>query len=137
MPFKLSQQHPELIHTEPEDSFYSLDWTKKGVKNIFENYVELGQSNYSLHLWSHLWWSKERIDYTTFHAGKITESYVRFAQTTFSTIARKFLPPECRGNRWVYLIQSKFGTIDRYIILIRNNISRKWLFDKKRLTAKH
>lgn len=125
LPYKLSQEYPDLIHVEPETSFFSLDWTQEGVKSIFENQVEVKPNNYSLHLWSHLWWSKTRLHYTTFHAGKITENYVKFAPTTFSSIARRFLPPGSVASYWLFRVQSKFAPIDRFLILLNYKFRKR------------
>ena len=45
----------------------------------------------SIHLWSHLWWDERRLDFSTFHAGLLTEEYVRKAETTYSRAACQFL----------------------------------------------
>ena len=46
----------------------------------------------SIHLWSHLWWERRRRDFSDFHAGLITEDYVREGRTTYAVAARPFLP---------------------------------------------
>ncbi|MEK7672190.1 MAG: hypothetical protein AAB344_08225, partial [Bacteroidota bacterium] len=46
----------------------------------------------SMHLWSSLWWSRWRRDFSSFHAGKLTEEYIRKVDTTYNLVARKFLP---------------------------------------------
>jgi hypothetical protein len=44
-----------------------------------------------MHLWAHLWWDEARTDFTDFHAGLLTESYIRSQETTYNVIARQFL----------------------------------------------
>ena len=48
---------------------------------------------YSMHLWAHLWWSEKNTDFSLFHAGMLTEKYVRTVDTTYNVVARRFLPP--------------------------------------------
>jgi len=45
-----------------------------------------------LHLWSHLWWSDRRRDFSELSGGMLTERYVRSAETTYALLARRFLP---------------------------------------------
>jgi hypothetical protein len=47
----------------------------------------------SIHLWSHLWWSRRRRDFSSFHAGRITEQRIARVDTTYNVIARRHLPP--------------------------------------------
>lgn len=92
LPFELSLRHPDLIHVEPESSFFFLDWTANGVAAIFERFEQLPSSVYSLHLWAHLWWDRGRKDVSRFHAGRLTADYVAHANTTYAHYARTLLP---------------------------------------------
>lgn len=92
LPFELSHLHPSWIHIEPTTSFFHLDWTAEGIRNLFENSVELPESVYSLHLWAHLWSNRRRTDVSHFHEGRLTSEYVAHANTTYANYARRFLP---------------------------------------------
>ena len=88
----LSQRHPNLIHLEPRESFYKHSWTPEGISTLLEGLDEDFERVYSMHLWSHLWWSRKRTDFTRFHAGLLSEDYIRRVDTTYNVVARQFLP---------------------------------------------
>ncbi|MFH1728365.1 MAG: glycosyltransferase [Pseudomonadota bacterium] len=91
LPYELSMQYPEHIHIEPEQTFYPFMWTKTDLDLLFKgNISELSQS-VSIHLWSHLWWSKKRKDFSDFHADLLTEDFIRKVDSTYNIIARRFL----------------------------------------------
>lgn len=93
LPHRLSQQHPELVHIEPERTFYPYMWTSEDLHRLFEeNDPDLGGAC-SIHLWSHLWWDKGRTDFSAFHAGLLTEHRIRTIDTTYHRLARPYLPP--------------------------------------------
>jgi hypothetical protein len=94
LPYRLSKMHPNLIHIEPSRSFYRHMWTTEGIRNLFEECDRDLQGVISIHLWSHLWWSEKRRDFSPFHGGLITEEYIRNVDTTYNIIARKFLPQQ-------------------------------------------
>jgi hypothetical protein len=93
----LSEAHPELVHLEPRESFYKHMWTREGLHTLLEGLDPDTEGVYSMHLWSHLWWSRKRKDFTRFHAGRLTERFVRNVDTTYNVIARRFLPPPRRA----------------------------------------
>jgi hypothetical protein len=92
LPYELSREYPDLIHIEPVRSFYKHLWTREGLETLLEGLDDDFQDVYSMHLWQHLWWSPERRDFTSFHGGMLTESYIREVDTTYNIVARKFLP---------------------------------------------
>ncbi len=92
LPYELSCVHPSLIHIEPVRSFYKHLWTREGLETLLQGLDDDFQGVYSMHLWQHLWWSEARRDFSSFHAGMLTESYIREVDTTYNIIARKFLP---------------------------------------------
>lgn len=94
LPYELSQQHPSWIHVEPTSSFFHLDWTRKGLHDLFERAVELPETVYSLHLWAHLWADRKRTDVCRFHEDMLTPQYVGHANTTYAHYARRFLPQD-------------------------------------------
>lgn len=106
LPYKLWRQHPQITDVEPESAFYALDWTPHGINDLFMRQVELPAHTYSLHLWNHLWFAEDRLDFSHFHAGLLTVDYVRHANTTYAYYARRYLPEDAAGTRAGYLMQS-------------------------------
>lgn len=102
LPFRLSQELPHVIRVEPETSFFALDWSKRGVRQLFTQTAALPETAYSLHLWSHLWWERDRVSHTYFHAGCLTPGYVAHAAATYSRLARPYLPDETVVDKAVY-----------------------------------
>lgn len=93
LPRKLAMRSPELVHLEPARTFYKHMWTRQGIHTLLEGLDTDYDGVVSMHLWAHLWWSPLRRDFSTFHAGRLTEGYVRHKDTTYTVAARKFLPP--------------------------------------------
>jgi len=92
LPQQISEAHPETIHIEPPRSFYGFMWTSEDLRRLFEECETDLQNMYSIHLWSHLWWSRRRRDFSSFHQGKLRENYIRKVATTYNLAARPFLP---------------------------------------------
>ena len=80
------------IHVAPRRMFYRFGVDRARFASLFEQNVGNLRDVCSIHLWSHLWWSEGRRDFTNFHAGLLTEDYVRNADTSYARIARWFLP---------------------------------------------
>jgi hypothetical protein len=92
LPEELSRELPGQVHIESRRSFYRHVWTREGLADLFERRVDDLDGVYSMHLWAHLWWSRRRRDFSSFHAGLLDEAYVRGADTTYAIAARRFLP---------------------------------------------
>lgn len=92
LPQRLAEAHPGLLHVEPERSFYPHPWTRVGIRTMLEGCDPDFEGVYSMHLWSHLWWSRWRRGFSTFHAGRLTERFLREKDTTYALAARRFLP---------------------------------------------
>ncbi len=92
-PQRLATQFPALIHVEPQRSFYHFSPTGRGLGALLEDCQPIPDGVYSIHLWAHLWWEERRADFTFFHAGLLTEDFVRQVDTTYNRAARPFLPP--------------------------------------------
>lgn len=89
---KLSVRLPAAAHVLPRRAFFEFGPSVSGLDSIFERLETDLDDVFSIHLWSHLWWDEGRRDFTDVHAGAITESFVREADTTYSVLARPFLP---------------------------------------------
>jgi hypothetical protein len=92
LPHRLMLEHPDLIHVEPSRTFYKHMWTREDLHTLFRGLDTDFSGVASIHLWSHLWWERRRRDFSDFHAGLITERYVRAGETTYAVAARPFLP---------------------------------------------
>ncbi len=100
LPYRLSKKYPDLIHIEPSRTFYRHMWTIEGIRTLFEECDRDLEGVISMHLWSHLWWSKKRKDFSSFHGDLITEDYIRNIDTTYNIIARPFLPQREDEHGW-------------------------------------
>ncbi len=92
LPYRLSREHPDWIHVEPQRSFFFYDWTEDGIRGLFEKPWLNLEEVYSIHLWSHMWWERQRVDTSYFHAGRLTPEYVGFSKSAYAELARPFLP---------------------------------------------
>lgn len=87
----LALNHPESITIIPKQHFYRFSCTPDGLRELFgELHTNLEQV-YSMHLWAHLWWEPQRIDFTRFHNGLITPEFLRDYDSTYNVLARKYL----------------------------------------------
>jgi hypothetical protein len=93
LPNRLSERYPQEISIEPERSFYPYMWTEKDLRELLQERHHNWEGAYSLHLWSHLWWSARRFDFSPFNGDRITERFIRRGTTTYALAARRFLPP--------------------------------------------
>ena len=106
LPYRLSREYPHLLDLKSSTSFYAIDWTPRGINDLFLRSVMLPNQAYSLHLWSHLWFEKNRLDFSHFHKDLLTIDYVAYANTTYALHARRFLPTDVAGSRTKYLRQT-------------------------------
>jgi len=91
LPYRLSRQMAAAISVEPERSFFYFDWTREGIAQIFCGNEDDLDGIYSIHLWSHLWWSPHRNDFSKFNNLMINREYILHANTTFANLTRRFL----------------------------------------------
>jgi len=92
LPQRLSEEYPSLIHIEASRSFYRHMWTREGIHTLLQGCDTDCEGVLSIHLWSHLWWSKRRREFSNFHGGMLTREYIQEIDTTYNLLARKFLP---------------------------------------------
>src|SRR5262249_41234138 len=92
-PQRLAAQFPALIHVEPQRSFYHFSPSRRDLAVLLEDCQPIPDGVYSIHLWAHLWWEEHRLDFSSFHAGLLTEDFIRQVDTTYNCAARPFLPP--------------------------------------------
>ena len=73
-------------------TFYKHLGTPEGIRTLLEGCDRDNDGVVSMHLWAHLWWSPKRRDFSDFHAGLMTEQYIRTIDTTYNLAARPYLP---------------------------------------------
>ncbi len=93
LPAQLQARHPDLLHIEAQRTFYRFAWTVEGIASLLEGCESNLEGVVSIHLWSHLWWSRRRRDFSSFHAGCLTEKHIATVDTTYNILARRHLPP--------------------------------------------
>jgi Glycosyltransferase sugar-binding region containing DXD motif len=112
----LSEEMPEAVRVEPEATFFPFRADLSGISQLFTEQHPIPAGTLSVHLWAHLWWHRDRRDFTDFHAGWATPSVIRRARTTFAELARPYVPGLAQGatprpgdtstspiDRWLYL----------------------------------
>ena len=82
---------PEAVHVLPQRFFYRHGFTPEGLHTMLTGFDPDFTDIYSMHLWAHLWWDEARTDFTDFHAGLLTEAFIRSEDTTYNVLARQFL----------------------------------------------
>jgi hypothetical protein len=98
LPFALSQEYPDQVHVEPPRTFYKHGFRPAGVRRLLEELDTDLEGVVSMHLWSHLWWDRNRRDFSDVHAEMLTEDHVRQVDTTWTVVARRFLPTPDRAR---------------------------------------
>jgi hypothetical protein len=88
---RLWGEMPESLHVVPQRFFYRHAFTREGLHWLLGGFDPDYTDVYSMHLWAHLWWDERRTDFTDFHAGLLTEAFIRSENTTYNVIARQFL----------------------------------------------
>lgn len=92
LPHELSVRLPEAVRVEPRRSFYRFGPSRQGIGALLERLDVDIAGILSVHLWAHLWWDEDRRDFSHFHSGLLTEHHIRTVDTTYSVLAREFLP---------------------------------------------
>lgn len=88
---ELQRKMPEDVFVVPQHYFYKHSWTREGLATLLEGLDTDFRGVYSMHLWAHLWWDAERTDFSFFHGGLVTESWLRNVDTTLGIVARRYL----------------------------------------------
>jgi glycosyltransferase involved in cell wall biosynthesis len=92
LPERLSRARPEMVRLEPEVSFFPFGPSRAGLSKLLEQRAPLSAGTLSVHLWAHLWWDRQRRDFSSAHAGWCVPSVLRTAPTTLADLARPYLP---------------------------------------------
>lgn len=84
-------QQPEQVQVLPAAAFYHFRADQAGLADLFERPAPLPPDLCSIHLWAHLWWDEWRTDFTAFHAGLVTEDWIRHSEASYAQLARRWL----------------------------------------------
>ena len=120
---ELSRLSPSAVRVEPEVTFFSFQATPAGLSRLLEQRHTIPREALSVHLWAHLWWDRQRLDYSEIHSGRYVPSFVRGARTTLADISREYLSapsgavsraggagePTHRADRWNYLSLDEYS----------------------------
>jgi hypothetical protein len=88
----LADEMPDEVHLEPPTTFYPAPCTPAGLRSLLEDDRLDLTGACAVHLWQHVWWHRDRRDFSAVHAGLFTADYIRSVDTSFNRLARPFLP---------------------------------------------
>jgi len=88
----LADEMPEAVRVVPRDTFFPASFSVEGIRSLLEEDGLDTSRSCSVHLWSHLWWSAQRRDFSRVHAGQLTAEHIRSVDTSYNRLARPFLP---------------------------------------------
>jgi glycosyltransferase involved in cell wall biosynthesis len=104
---ELAGKLADKVRVEPRETFFPFSFTPDGLAALLEREEPLPPGALSVHLWAHLWWERDRLDFSGVHAGRLTAPQLARARTTLASLVRPFLPPAParRGElgRWRYI----------------------------------
>jgi glycosyltransferase involved in cell wall biosynthesis len=87
----LRQELPGHVRVEPEVTFFPFSPDRDGIADLFERRRSIPAGAVSIHLWAHLWWDRDRRDFSEVHSEYCTPAALRGARTTFAQLARPYL----------------------------------------------
>jgi glycosyltransferase involved in cell wall biosynthesis len=88
----LSRRVLGSVRVEPEVTFFSFPATPAGLSALLDRRCDLPADALTVHLWAHLWWDRQRRDFTDVHGERYLPSFVRRGRTTLAELARPYLP---------------------------------------------
>jgi glycosyltransferase involved in cell wall biosynthesis len=107
---ELSRSLPGLVHVEPAGTFFPFGADPDGIDALLREHRRFPEDAASVHLWAHLWWHRERRDFSLAQEGWCTPPALRHAATTLADLVRPYLPAEggwggggAAPERWLYV----------------------------------
>ncbi|MEE2776574.1 MAG: glycosyltransferase [Acidobacteriota bacterium] len=89
---QLSEELPDEIHVEPEATFFPVRSTPEGIARLFaEEPLDTGEAS-SLHLWQHMWWEEDRVDFSTHHAEELTVTRIHRSSSGLARLLQPLVP---------------------------------------------
>lgn len=93
---ELARRMPDEVHVEQSRTFFPFAPTPEDIEALLEGYeMQLGDAM-SIHLWAHLWWEADRVDFSNVHAALLTPRRIKTRDTTYNVLARGHLPRHAR-----------------------------------------
>ena len=88
----LADDLPDAVRVMPRATFYPAPCSVDGLRSLLEGDELDVDGALSVHLWAHLWWRADRVDFSGVHADLVTADYIGSVDTTYNRLARPFLP---------------------------------------------
>ncbi len=88
---RLARDYSDEVTRLPWAWFYRYGITRESFASLFELAGEPRHDVMSIHLWSHLWWSEQRTDFSNFNHELLNEAYVREGASAYARMAQPFL----------------------------------------------
>ncbi len=88
---RLARFAPDEVSLLPWAWFYRFGVSRAALTNLFERNAPVRHDVMSIHLWSRLWWSEARRDFSDFNAELMSEAHIRSVDTTYNCVARRYL----------------------------------------------
>lgn len=89
---ELSRRMPEAVRVEDEVRFFPFAANRAGLAALLEERRPVPPRTLSVHLWSHLWWDRSRVDYSDTHGERYVPSFIRGGRTTLAALVEPYLP---------------------------------------------
>lgn len=91
---RLAAERPDTVVVVPQARFSPFDHTVEGLRALLEEPLVPGSldDTWSVHLMAHLWWDRDRRDFTRVSAHDATEHALRTGTTPLAALARPHLP---------------------------------------------
>lgn len=91
---RLAGERPETVVVAPEPRFSPFAHTPDGLRALLEEPLVPGALDHttSVHLMAHLWWDRDRRDFSRYSAHDATERALRAGDTPLAHLARPHLP---------------------------------------------
>lgn len=88
----LSEELPDEVRVEPEESFFAVPCTPAGLASLLEHGSLDVSRSYSVHLWAHVWWSMDRTDFSLRHCREMSVANLRTSRSPLAELVRPYLP---------------------------------------------
>jgi hypothetical protein len=88
----LAEEMPDQVVVVPERRFFPVTHSVDGLHALLEADDVDDDGSSSVHLWAHLWWDRDRRDFSAVHAGQLTAERLRVAPTSLGRFVRPHLP---------------------------------------------
>jgi glycosyltransferase involved in cell wall biosynthesis len=98
LPEELCRLIPHAVRVERPVTFFPFLGTADGLASLLTRRVPIPSAAVSVHLWAHLWWSRERLDFSPVNAEWCTPRFLRRSRTTLGDLVRPYLPDSEAGS---------------------------------------